>query len=170
MAFQYGMEKMNDAVVEHARGYNFRVQIMNDFPEIHEQMVVSVTTPKMTVEPIMISWTSTSYPINGKATFDPITLTLREKKDGAVIKAFLDWASKSVSIKERQAQFTAEEYKDIVKEMYIFQLDEKGKDTFNYQLYGCWCDTPTFTYTYEGSNIVTYDITINYMAFTVNTG
>jgi len=168
MAFNYSMEKMNDAVVEHARAYNFRVQIMQDFPEIHEQMIVSITTPKMTVEPIMISWTSTSYPINGKATFDPITITLREKKDGAVIQAFLEWASKCVDIKERQAAFTAEEYKDIVKEIHIFQLDEKGQDTFDYQLYGCWCDMPTFTYTFEGSAVVQYDITINYMAYTVN--
>lgn len=167
MAFNYSMEKMNEQVVEHARAYNFRVQVMGDFPEIHEQMVVSVTTPKMTIEPIMISWTSTSYPINGKATFDPITLTLREKKDGEVIKAFLDWASKAVDIKQRQASFTAEEYKDVVRDVEIFQLDEKGKESFSYKLYGCWVDTPTFTYTYEGSAIVQYDVTINYMAYTV---
>lgn len=166
MAFEYSMDRIAGKVGERARLYNFKVIIGQGFPDISQKLIVSCSTPKLTIEGIPISWTSTSYEINGKGTFDPVTLTIQENMKGEVLKGFYDWNNKCINLENKE--FTGEHYEDICKTMEIHQLDAKGDEAFHYIMYDCMPDgMPTITYSYEGSAVVQYDITIKYLSYEV---
>ena len=168
MPFTYSMDTIHSN--DTARLYNFSVIIGSSFQIIHETMIIGITTPKLTIEPIQVPWTASSFNIPGKATFEPITLTIRENENGLVYRAFYEWANEILDIKSSgpNKYASTKPFAAATKPIVISQLNHAGVPSMVYNISNAWpTGLPTINYTYEGSAIVQYDIEIDYLNYSV---
>jgi len=168
VAFKYSMDSF--VKTDFARSYNFKILIsgVKNFPEIHDEMVVSCTTPSCTTEAIPTNWCSAPIELPGKPTFEPITLTIRENIGGDVYMGFYNWFSEIVDL--RNGTLTMLPFEQIItgKSMEIISLGMNNNQKFTYNLQGVHLESlPSTTYTYEDSGIIIYEVPIKYLNFTL---